>query len=140
MKHQNPIFIPGPSNTPDVLKTAMNISNFDHRAPDFADDYLPLLEDLKKVINATPPSKSRLRTATIPSRDRDARHTLPCPVTFHGPCSTSGTPVNKPGARPNTSPTRPLQYPTEPPQIHNLLIRPIMTPRSRSLDTINTFK
>ena len=49
MKHQNPIFIPGPSNTPDVLKTAMNISNFDHRAPDFADDYLPLLEDLKKV-------------------------------------------------------------------------------------------
>ena len=49
MKHQNPIFIPGPSNTPDVLKAAMNISNFDHRAPDFAHDYIPLLNDLKKV-------------------------------------------------------------------------------------------
>ena len=49
MKHQNPIFIPGPSNTPDVLKAAMNISNFDHRAPDFAQDYIPILNDLKKV-------------------------------------------------------------------------------------------
>ena len=49
MKNQNPIFIPGPSNTPDVLKAAMNISNFDHRAADFADDYIPLLNDLKKV-------------------------------------------------------------------------------------------
>tara|TARA_B110000967_G_C18846679_1_gene542343 strand:+ start:511 stop:1677 length:1167 start_codon:yes stop_codon:yes gene_type:complete len=49
MQHQNPIFIPGPTNTPDVLKAAMNISNFDHRAPDFADDYIPLLNDLKKV-------------------------------------------------------------------------------------------
>ena len=51
MQHQNPIFIPGPTNTPDVLKAAMNISNFDHRAPDFADDYIPLLNDLKKVFN-----------------------------------------------------------------------------------------
>ena len=49
MQHQNPIFIPGPTNTPDILKAAMNISNFDHRAPDFADDYIPLLNDLKKV-------------------------------------------------------------------------------------------
>ena len=49
MQHQNPIFIPGPTNTPDVLKAAMNISNFDHRAPDFADQYIPLLNDLKKV-------------------------------------------------------------------------------------------
>ena len=51
MQHQNPIFIPGPTNTPDVLKAAMNISNFDHRAPDFADDYILLLNDLKKVFN-----------------------------------------------------------------------------------------
>lgn len=50
MQHQNPIFIPGPTNTPDVLKAAMNISNFDHRAPDFADDYIPLLNDLKKCL------------------------------------------------------------------------------------------
>ncbi len=49
MQHQNPIFIPGPTNTPDVIKAAMNVSNFDHRAPDFADDYIPLLNDLKKV-------------------------------------------------------------------------------------------
>lgn len=49
MHHQNPIFIPGPSNTPDVLKAAMHVSNFDHRAPDFSEDYIPLLNDLKKV-------------------------------------------------------------------------------------------
>ena len=49
MRHQNPIFIPGPTNTPDVLKTAMSVSNFDHRAADFADDYMPLLNDLKKI-------------------------------------------------------------------------------------------
>ena len=49
MRHQNPIFIPGPTNTPDVLKAAMSVSNFDHRAADFADDYVPLLNDLKKI-------------------------------------------------------------------------------------------
>ena len=49
MRHQNPIFIPGPTNTPDVLKVAMSVSNFDHRAADFADDYMPLLNDLKKI-------------------------------------------------------------------------------------------
>lgn len=49
MLHQNPIFIPGPTNTPDVLKNAMNVSNFDHRSSEFPVDYLPLLEDLKKV-------------------------------------------------------------------------------------------
>ena len=49
MRHQNPIFIPGPTNTPDVLKAAMSVSNFDHRAADLADDYMPLLNDLKKI-------------------------------------------------------------------------------------------
>lgn len=49
MLHQNPIFIPGPTNTPDILKNAMNVSNFDHRSSEFPVDYLPLLEDLKKV-------------------------------------------------------------------------------------------
>ena len=49
MRHQNPIFIPGPTNTPEVLKVAMSVSNFDHRAADFADDYVPLLNDLKKI-------------------------------------------------------------------------------------------
>ncbi len=49
MLHQNPIFIPGPTNTPDILKNAMNVSNFDHRSSEFPLDYLPLLEDLKKV-------------------------------------------------------------------------------------------
>ena len=49
MRHQNPIFIPGPTNTPDVLKAAMSVSNFDHRAADFAVDYIPLLNDLKKI-------------------------------------------------------------------------------------------
>ena len=49
MRTQNPVFIPGPTNMPDRLRHAMDTQTVDHRAPDFARRFLPLLEDLKTV-------------------------------------------------------------------------------------------
>jgi alanine-glyoxylate transaminase/serine-glyoxylate transaminase/serine-pyruvate transaminase len=45
----NPVFIPGPTNVPDRLRRAMDMQTRDHRAPDFASFFLPVLEDTKKV-------------------------------------------------------------------------------------------
>lgn len=49
MSDQNPIFIPGPTNMPDILRSAMNTQTADHRAPDFKELLTPMLIDLKKV-------------------------------------------------------------------------------------------
>ncbi|NQU56045.1 MAG: aminotransferase class V-fold PLP-dependent enzyme [Rhodospirillales bacterium] len=49
MNGQNPIFIPGPTNIPDRLRSAMNVQTTDHRAPDFETTFGPLREGLKKV-------------------------------------------------------------------------------------------
>ena len=49
MREQNPVFIPGPTNMPDRLRRAMNVPTSDHRAPDFVDTLLPVLEGLKRV-------------------------------------------------------------------------------------------
>ncbi len=49
MTGQNPVFIPGPTNMPERLRRAMNIPASDHRAPDFVNLLIPLLQDLKKV-------------------------------------------------------------------------------------------
>ncbi len=49
MSLQNPIFIPGPTNIPERLRHAMNVPTQDHRAPDFSETFLPVLEDAKKV-------------------------------------------------------------------------------------------
>ncbi len=51
MNDQNPVFIPGPTNIPDRLRHAMNMQTRDHRVPDFANVFLPVLEDLKSVFN-----------------------------------------------------------------------------------------
>ena len=53
MSHQNPVFIPGPTNIPDRLRQAMNIQTIDHRAPNFVELLGPLLSDLKKVFKTT---------------------------------------------------------------------------------------
>lgn len=47
------LFIPGPTNVPDVIRRAMNIPMEDMRAPDFADFVTPLLSDLKQVFRQT---------------------------------------------------------------------------------------
>lgn len=49
MREQNPVFIPGPTNIPERLRHAMNVPTSDHRAPDFVDTLLPVLDGLKKV-------------------------------------------------------------------------------------------
>ena len=52
MTSQTPVFIPGPTNIPDRLRRAMDMQTIDHRAPDFADTFRPLLHDLKRVLKA----------------------------------------------------------------------------------------
>lgn len=46
---QNPVFIPGPTNIPDVVRRAMAVPTSDHRSPDFVALLGPLLSDLKRV-------------------------------------------------------------------------------------------
>ncbi|MDQ3825829.1 MAG: aminotransferase class V-fold PLP-dependent enzyme [Actinomycetota bacterium] len=43
------LYVPGPTNVPDAVRRAMNVSQQDHRAPDFPDLTRPLFADLKKV-------------------------------------------------------------------------------------------
>ena len=45
----NPVFIPGPTNIPERIRHAMNAPTVDHRAPDFAKIFAPVLADLKKI-------------------------------------------------------------------------------------------
>lgn len=45
----NPVFIPGPTNIPARLRRAMDVPTHDHRAPDFAARFQPLLADLRLV-------------------------------------------------------------------------------------------
>lgn len=47
---QNPVFIPGPTNMPEVLRKACDIPTMDHRAPAFADILHPALEGCRKVM------------------------------------------------------------------------------------------
>jgi alanine-glyoxylate transaminase / serine-glyoxylate transaminase / serine-pyruvate transaminase len=44
------LFVPGPTNVPDVVRRAINVPMEDHRAPDLPDLTLPLFEDLKHVL------------------------------------------------------------------------------------------
>lgn len=46
------LFIPGPTNVPEAVRRALNVPMQDHRAPDFPELTLPLLQDLKKVFRA----------------------------------------------------------------------------------------
>ena len=50
---QNPVFIPGPTNIPDALLSAMQVQTMDHRAPDFKDVFMPVLENLKTVFGTS---------------------------------------------------------------------------------------
>jgi len=50
MQHgRNSLFIPGPTNMPDAIRTAMDIPLEDQRAPDFPDFTIGLLNDLKRI-------------------------------------------------------------------------------------------
>src|SRR5262245_3553904 len=43
------LFIPGPTNVPDVVRRAVNVPMQDHRAPDFPELTRGIFEDLKTV-------------------------------------------------------------------------------------------
>ena len=43
------LFVPGPTNVPDVIRKALDVPMEDHRAPDLPEFILPLLNDVKKV-------------------------------------------------------------------------------------------
>ena len=45
----NHLFIPGPTNVPDVVRQAMNVPMQDHRAHDFGAPNLGLFRDLKRL-------------------------------------------------------------------------------------------
>ncbi len=49
----NHLFIPGPTNVPEVVRQAMNVPMQDMRAPDFGDLTLGLFRDLKRVLRTT---------------------------------------------------------------------------------------
>lgn len=53
MSSQNPVFIPGPTNIPDVLRRACDISTLDHRSPAFAQMFQPAVLGVRKVLNMT---------------------------------------------------------------------------------------
>ena len=43
------LFVPGPTNVPDIVRKAIDVPMEDHRAPDLHEFVLPLLADVKKV-------------------------------------------------------------------------------------------
>lgn len=47
------LFIPGPTNIPEAVRSAMDIRMEDMRAPDFSTFTLPLFDDLKKAFKLT---------------------------------------------------------------------------------------
>ena len=49
---QNPIFIPGPTNMPEVLRRAVDMPTLDHRSRHFGDILRPVLAGVKKVFKS----------------------------------------------------------------------------------------
>lgn len=52
MAGRNHLFVPGPTNVPDTVLSAMHIPMEDHRSPDFPKLVRPLLDNLKKVFRS----------------------------------------------------------------------------------------
>ncbi|TCN19289.1 L-aspartate--glyoxylate aminotransferase BhcA [Sinorhizobium americanum] len=49
---QNPVFIPGPTNLPEVLRKASDMPTIDHRSPLFGEILRPALAGVKKVVKS----------------------------------------------------------------------------------------
>jgi len=47
------LYIPGPTNVPESVRRAMNVTMQDHRAPDFGALTLGLIADLKRILKTT---------------------------------------------------------------------------------------
>lgn len=50
MTSQNPVFIPGPTNIPEILRKAVDMPTIDHRSEAFAGILHPALEGVKRVL------------------------------------------------------------------------------------------
>jgi alanine-glyoxylate transaminase/serine-glyoxylate transaminase/serine-pyruvate transaminase len=50
MSFQNPVFIPGPTNMPEVLRKAVDMPTLDHRSAAFADILQPALAGVRRVL------------------------------------------------------------------------------------------
>jgi len=50
MTNANPVFIPGPTNIPDVLRKACDMPTLDHRSPAFAEILHPALAGARKIL------------------------------------------------------------------------------------------
>ncbi|UWQ96744.1 aminotransferase class V-fold PLP-dependent enzyme [Rhodobacteraceae bacterium M385] len=53
MSSQNPVFIPGPTNMPEVLRRACDIPTMDHRSAAFPDILHPALAGVARVMKST---------------------------------------------------------------------------------------
>lgn len=52
MSFQNPVFIPGPTNIPEVLRKAVDMPTIDHRSPLFGQMLHPALAGVKEVLKS----------------------------------------------------------------------------------------
>lgn len=52
MSFQNPVFIPGPTNMPEVLRKAIDMPTLDHRSSLFGEILHPALSGVKKVLKS----------------------------------------------------------------------------------------
>lgn len=50
MFNQNPVFIPGPTNIPDVIRKACDMATLDHRSAAFGRIFAPAITGVKKVL------------------------------------------------------------------------------------------
>lgn len=53
MSMQNPVFVPGPTNIPAMLRNACDIPTIDHRSAQFGEILHPALDGVKKVLQST---------------------------------------------------------------------------------------
>ena len=53
MSLQNPVFIPGPTNIPEVIRKACDMPTIDHRSPLFATILHPALDGVRRVLKQT---------------------------------------------------------------------------------------
>ena len=51
MTSQNPVFIPGPTNIPEVIRKACDMPTIDHRSPAFARIFRPAVEGVKTILH-----------------------------------------------------------------------------------------
>jgi alanine-glyoxylate transaminase/serine-glyoxylate transaminase/serine-pyruvate transaminase len=52
MSHQNPVFIPGPTNMPEAVRKACDMPTIDHRSPAFAKILHPCLTNIRKILKS----------------------------------------------------------------------------------------